>query len=384
MTTQALPGAEDRVDIEVRAVGTRQTRRELRETRRSVMDLGGSARGLALPFLGGALLAGLFGGALASLLSGSAAVTETFNQFGNVISRFLDNTLSPLLDGFNQWFSSLSEGEQNMLLMAAAVTVLLAVVIGIAGPLTRFIDLIILSGGASVATGLKFLGLVAILALLSYFIFKHRDDIQVGIIDAWTIAGAIVDAIWQHMSYAWNVLVFDFKDGVNEMFFIWNRLVDGIKSGVNSIVEGINALIDLIPSVRGLFQDFRIPGFDLGLPTPFGGPSDDPFASIREDRSPRVPNIPLPFEEDIFGSLRGPVSPFGPLGPRPQPPQIDRIPRTVVDGRSRLAENYRPTTPIEVDLTGVDPNSLFTNEQLKTIIEQILNDPNLTNRLFGR
>ena len=111
------------IDIRVGTSGTERTRAELRRTGEAVGQLGTRVRGLALPLLGGSLLAGLFGGALASLAVGGGAAHGSVLRLQSSLDQLSDtilNAAAPALD----WFSGQSENAQFGILAAAGAVTL--------------------------------------------------------------------------------------------------------------------------------------------------------------------------------------------------------------------------------------------------------------------
>lgn len=99
------------IDIRVGTSGTERTRRELRDTANEVGRLGSRVRRLALPLLGGTLLAGLLGGSLTSLALGGGAANDSIVRFQSSLERLSQtvlNAVAPALD----WFTGLTEETQ--------------------------------------------------------------------------------------------------------------------------------------------------------------------------------------------------------------------------------------------------------------------------------
>ena len=125
----------ERIDIAVKAE-TQESDRRLERTQRNVRGLGSSVRGLALPFLGGALLGGLLGGSLFSLATASAESRNAIFQLQGVV----ESTLNRLFEVFGpfilqaiSFFDRLPAWVQILFIFAAGLAVLGPTLLSIGG-----------------------------------------------------------------------------------------------------------------------------------------------------------------------------------------------------------------------------------------------------------
>ena len=98
MTTQ-----DDNLHIRVRETGSEQTRRQLLGVRGAITGVGGAARGIFSPLLGGSLLAGVLGGSLLAVaFSGGAASNSII-----VLQSVIEDLLRPLINCSSPWWTPL-------------------------------------------------------------------------------------------------------------------------------------------------------------------------------------------------------------------------------------------------------------------------------------
>ena len=110
--------SNERIDIRINAE-TSQASRNIDQTSKSVDTLGRRSRGLSLPFIGGALLGGLFGASLLNIATSGAAASNTlirlqsgFEQLFNQLFEALDPALialEPLITGIGRFIDLLPD-----------------------------------------------------------------------------------------------------------------------------------------------------------------------------------------------------------------------------------------------------------------------------------
>ena len=107
--------ATEPIVIRTSAPGAERTRGRLRAVRNEVTAVGGATRGIFSSFVGGALLGGLFGGALLGIVASGGQASNSMVRLSSVLEGLLE-PIFRVIDGFLDWFESLSTLQQGLLI----------------------------------------------------------------------------------------------------------------------------------------------------------------------------------------------------------------------------------------------------------------------------
>lgn len=117
---------DETIRVGVEVDGANEARRDLKGVSRETRGVGKASRGLFLPFLGAALLGGLFASSLSGIALGGGdagnalyRIQGALEQVANTIAR----VVLPFLDPIIAWFEELPSWAQASLLVAAAINV---------------------------------------------------------------------------------------------------------------------------------------------------------------------------------------------------------------------------------------------------------------------
>lgn len=394
-----------RVEIDVEA-RTRDADARLQRTGREVQGVGRASRGLALPFLTGGLLGGLFGISLLSIASGSASASSALFGIQGALAGVFQSIFEradpafQLLLGLFDVFERLPEPVQTgvfaILGLGLAYRLLGGFVLGATLRLIAFFGFV-RAGGLSVLVtrlliaGATFLGFsirvgIATFALAVGF-FTAMSRVALGILATLVpalLAGtlgflkftaAIVAAT---LAFVTNpiglaitgitlvlgllvIAVLDVVLGL-DIFgrfwrLLWRNLPEPVRDAVNNVIGFFNRLI-------GAYNSLRIPKFDI---------------AIRNVTGPGGFSIPIPSItarlEPIFGSIpRIPTIPS--YIPPASPYTGDAIDDQLVGGR---VEGGRSAPVVELNNYG----TIAGDEGILDLMSRYLEDPTIRQRLLG-
>ena len=281
MTTEHIP-------IRTSAPGAVQTRSQLNAVAASVTAVGTATRGVFSTFVGGGLLAGLFGVTLLSVASSSGEASNAQIRLQDTLEDFLGPAYRAI-DAIIQWYRELTVLEQVLSGLGVALLLflrgpianlllrLVTLLAGITG-LTTTVKLFIAAFAGAIGTIATIVAIVGLAAIAFYFLYTRFEQFRRGV-DSEVIGGI-------------NELIVGFNQGID----VLNLFIRGIDYVIDKLQELNEWLTFTLPRLEVDLPD--IPGLSTDLRINVGGQAFSPLGealNLPERRlgpTPQIPHIP--------------------------------------------------------------------------------------------